>query len=418
MTDRLRFVLNRLGERLWVKPTFFCLLSVVIALIAKFADFWAFSEKFPDISSDSVEKLLTVISGSMLVIAVFAVGSMLAAYESASNSATPRTFAVVVADDRSQNALSTFVGAFIFSIVGLVAITNGYYDKGGRFALLVITLVVFALVILSFLKWVDAIARLGRLGNTVAKVEQAAEDTLRRRRNCPTMGGVRSSGAMDGTPVELAEIGYIQHIDVASLQSLAETHELRVAVAMLPGRLTLPGQPVAYLSADRGALSDEVITKVLDCFVVGKSRTFDEDPRFGLVVLSEIASRALSPAVNDPGTAINIIGALARLLAIWASPPEDEPETGPDYDRVAVPELSLASMFEDAFSAIARDGAGSVEVMICLQKALAGLAALGNPAVSQQASAQADLAFRYAELALQLPSELSRLQAARGEVGS
>ncbi len=418
MTDRLRFVLNRLGERLWVKPMFICLLSIGVALIARFADFWELSHRFPDISDDSVEKLLTVISGSMLVMAVFAVGSMLAAYESASSSATPRTFAVVISDDRSQNALSTFVGAFIFSIVGLVAITNDYYEKGGRFALLVITLVVFALVIFNFLKWVDAIARLGRLGNTVSKVERAAETTLLRRRKSPTMGAIPARGGCDGIPVEVERIAYIQHIDVAALQSLAEEHDLRIEVALLPGKMTLPGQPVAYVCSDKGEPPAELVAKITGCFVVGESRTFDEDPRFGLVVLSEIASRALSPAVNDPGTAINIIGALVRLLAIWASPPEDEPETGPDYDRVAVPELSLASLFEDAFSAIARDGAGSVEVMICLQKALAGLAALGNPALSQQASAQADLAFRYAEQALQLPSELSRLQAARGKVGS
>jgi uncharacterized membrane protein len=47
-------------------------------------------------------------------------------------------------------------------------------------------------------------------------------------------------------------------------------------------------------------------------------RYFDEDPRFGLITLSEIASRALSPAVNDPGTAIQIISSYVRLFSLWA----------------------------------------------------------------------------------------------------
>ncbi len=54
------------------------------------------------------------------------------------------------------------------------------------------------------------------------------------------------------------------------------------------------------------------------------NRTFEDDPRFGLIVLSEIADKALSPGVNDPGTAIDVIGTLVRLFTLWQSPPEKE----------------------------------------------------------------------------------------------
>ncbi len=125
--------------------------------------------------------LLKVVSASMLVRSVFAVGSMLAAYQSACSSATPRAFALVVSDDVSQSALSTFIGAFIFSIVAQLALMNGYYDNAGRFFLFIITIFVFGLVIIGFLKWVDGIARLGRLSTTIAKVEKAAGEALLRR---------------------------------------------------------------------------------------------------------------------------------------------------------------------------------------------------------------------------------------------
>lgn len=54
---------------------------------------------------------------------------MVSAYASASRTATPRTFPLVVADDVSQNALSTFVGAFIFSAVSLTAVKNDYFEE-------------------------------------------------------------------------------------------------------------------------------------------------------------------------------------------------------------------------------------------------------------------------------------------------
>ena len=192
MKDELRFLLNRIGERLWVKPLLVCLLSIAIAFVAQWADQFQIFQKAPEVNTESIEMLLKVISASMLVMAVFAVGSMLAAYQSASSSATPRAFTLVVSDDVSQNALSTFIGAFIFSIVAQVALMNGYYEKTGRFILFIITILVFVLVIISFIKWVDGIARLGRLSTTITKVEKAAGEALRRRKAKPFLGGVKS----------------------------------------------------------------------------------------------------------------------------------------------------------------------------------------------------------------------------------
>ncbi|MDF1520004.1 MAG: DUF2254 family protein [Brevefilum sp.] len=85
----------------------------------------------PEVSVKSLDVLLGVTSGSMLGVATFAVGSMLIAYSSASNTATPRSFPLVIADDISQNTLSSFIGAFIFSIVAIVALENGYYGPQG-----------------------------------------------------------------------------------------------------------------------------------------------------------------------------------------------------------------------------------------------------------------------------------------------
>ena len=63
-----------------------------------------------------------------------------------------------------------------------------------------------------------------------------------------------------------------------------------------------------------GPEDEDVHKAVAEAFTIGAERTFDQDPRFGLCVLAEIASRALSPAVNDPGTAIDVIGRAVRLL--------------------------------------------------------------------------------------------------------
>src|SRR5690606_39284926 len=104
---------------------------------------------------------------------------------------------------------------------------------------------------------------------------------------------------------------------------------------------------------DVDELSDEEAAALQDCFTIGDTRTFEQDPELGLVVLAEIASRALSPAVNDPGTAIDVIGTATRLLAHWQDSDEEGAGHVP-FHRVHVPPLLPAKLFDDAFRPIAR----------------------------------------------------------------
>ena len=128
-------------------------------------------------------------------------------------------------------------------------------------------------------------------------------------------------------------------------------------------------------------------------------------------MLSEIASRALSPAVNDSGTAIDVIGTFVRLFALWCQPVQDDEAAPPEFDRVIVPTLSTDDMFDDAFTAIARDGAGAIEVAARLQKALKTLASIGDDAMQRAAKRHARRALARAEGALGLPEEVEIVRA-------
>lgn len=412
MRDWILFLYHRLREQLWARPAAMCGLSVAGVFFAKVPDRLGFASVSPDISLESIETLLQVIAASMLVMAIFAVGSMVSAYASASSNATPRAFPLVIADDVSQNALTAFIGAFIFSIVGLFALQNGYYDRAGRFTLLLLTFLAFAVVILTFVWWVDRIARLGRLGATIEKVESATAAALRRRRRVPRLGALAVS-SRDGQAATIygESIGYVQQVKVAALQAIAEKWEIQIEVAALPGTFASPSQPLACVAANSVDLAD-VGPDIRAAFVIGTDRTFEDDPRFGLVVLAEIASRALSPGINDSGSAIGVIGSLVRLLVLWSEPVDNDETVELQYDRVTVPELSLEDMFDDAFTVIARDGAGAVEVALRLQKAFEALASVGSSKTREVSRHFARMSVARAEKALELPEDLEAVRKA------
>ncbi|SFM00254.1 Uncharacterized membrane protein [Desulfomicrobium norvegicum] len=414
MWNHLSFIIKHFRERLWIKPLIVCVLSIAAVFLANLMDMTELGRFLPEITEESTETLLRIMASSMLMMATFAVASMVAAYSSASRSATPRSFPLIIADDVSQNALSVFIGAFIFSVVALVAMMNGLYvGRGSHFILFSLTIVVLAIVIVTFIRWVDNIARLGRLGHTITKVEAAAAEAIQKRQSAPRLGGVAAFGFPDAGRAVFGAIGYVQHVDIAALQARAVQSGLRIVVAALPGTFCTPGRPVAWVIREAtDSVSDEDAKAVADTFVIGDSRIFDQDPRFGLVVLSEIASRALSPAVNDPGTAIGVTGTLVRLFAMWNERGKADDVYAVQFDRVAVPELSLADMFDDAFTGIARDGAGNVEVVVWLLKALGSLAVAGDATMRDNALRHARLAVIRAEKALKISEDITAVREA------
>ena len=410
--DFIRFAWNRLRQRLWVRPMGMCVLSVLGVFVASLLDGTGLTEILPAITPEAVVALLTIMTASMLVIATFAVGAMVSAYASASGVATPRSFALVIADDVSQNALSTFVGAFIFSTVALVALKSNCFESAGLFAVFVMAVAAFALVILMFVRWVDNIARLGRLGETIEKVERATAAALMRRRDAPTLHALpREAKQPTGQPVFSETVGYVQYIDVAGLQAWAEEAEVSITVESLPGAFVAPNRPLAYITSPPTNETEADIDQAARYFTIGSQRMFEDDPRFGFIVLSQIATRSLSPGINDPGTAIDVIGALVRLFVLWGRPSASEDDQKPKYDRVEIPAIEARELFDDAFPATSRDGAGIVEVAVRLQKAFQSLAAFGDTEMRDAAMHYARQALAHAEMALKLPDDLAAVRA-------
>ena len=180
-----------------------------------------------------------------------------------------------------------------------------------------------------------------------------------------------------------------------------------VYVEALPGGFVDPTRPLAYVAqVDEGRLDE-----IRDAFTVAASRSFEQDPRFGLSVMAEIASRALSPALNDPGTAIDVVGRSIRVLSILLEEIEDPDRYQIDIDNVFVPTLAVEDMFDDVFTPIARDGAGNIEVQLRLQKALASLAGMGDERFASAAQRHSRDARERAEAAMSLETDRERVRA-------
>ncbi len=416
MDHKLIYYISLLKRQLWIRPVLFCLVSIAIVFLAHLADLLISGDLISDLNRESLRELLTTMSSSMLVIAIFAVGSMVTAYGAASNTATPRSFSLIIADDVSQNALSVYIGSFIYSVVATLALQNNYYQAGGQLTLLITTLAMFALVIITFLRWVERIARLGRLNSTVETIESATAKAITNYRKDPLQGCRPLTEKWKGRlEIESEDIGYVQLIHTDELDSIAKDLKTTIQVWCSHGSFMVPGKVMVVLDSDpEEELNDEMKSRIQKAFTIGQSRVFEGDPRFGLIALTEVASRALSPGINDPGTAVAILGSHVRLFAQWHKCKPESDKERPSYDQVYMPYLSHEALFDDAFRPIARDGANNIEVMIRMQKALKAIGSLGNDSFSEPVKKHRQSAYERAKKAFEYEGDLQVLKELMG----
>jgi uncharacterized membrane protein len=334
---RWRWILTHVTRRLWFRATLIGMLGVAAAMLAAVAENYI-PWKLPwDIGADAVDSILAIIASSMLAVTTFSLNVMTSAYGSAANNVTPRATRLLREDPVTQNVLSTFLGSFLFGIVGIVVLKTGAYGARGRVVLFVVTIGVIALIVISLLRWIDYLTHFGQVGETTKRVEEATREAIEARLKDPSLGGAPLLDPANEIPkpaVAIASqaIGYVEHIDISALSRWCDAADAELYLAINPGAFVYADTTLAWFRAKAdGGKDEEMAAAVRESFSIGETRSFDQDPRFGLAVMSEIASRALSPAMNDPGTAIDVIGRTTRLMGLWAkgcapeTPSEDPP---------------------------------------------------------------------------------------------
>lgn len=412
MLSKWQWTLRQFGKKLWVRASLFAVLAVASALMSPVVARMIPAELPTSVGAQAVDSILQILASSMLAVTTFSLTVMVTHYNMVTSNVTPRATRLLLEDTTAQNALGTFIGSFLFSLVGIVTLSTNIYGERGRVVLFAMTIVVIGLIVLTLLRWISHLSSLGRIEAPTERVEAATATALSSYADAPSLGGHALTDPddvpEDATAVFPKSVGYVQHVDVPALANLAKTAEADLYLMAPAGTFVHPHEPLARIV---GEPDDDTLERIRGAFSIGDIRTFDSDPRFGLSVLAEIGSRALSPGVNDPGTAIDVIGRAVRLLSDWQVRSQ-KGDRSLQYPRLWIPPLDPDDLLEHVFLPIGRDGAGLFEVQSQLQQALRALTEQGDPALAAAARRQSAHALARSDEALTLDTERERVRKA------
>lgn len=387
MISKVLVFARRIWRKLWVRVVLLSLLALVALALAPLLTPFLPEDIKLKLGRESILPVLTILASGMLAVTTFSLNVMVSAYRTAAGMATPRVYRLLLEDTVTQSVLATFVGGFVYSLSAVILFHANFYSEEAAVVIFAFTLFVATLIVLAILRWIDHLESLGSMDQTLRLIEDRTRFIMARRAERPCLGA-RMGEAGDILPESARnftamESGYIRFIDVARLNSLAEDAGTDLHITRVPGDFILRGQPLGSVNTG----GDDLCAAAARAFDIGDVRSFDQDPTFGLTLLCETALRALSPGVNDPGTAVEVLGRLERLLweEVPATPTQAQ-DRAPDFAHVTLPPVLAKQLLDCALLPISRDGKDDPDVMARLGQVLESLAGHRNSDMARAAA--------------------------------
>jgi uncharacterized membrane protein len=276
--------------------------------------------------ADGARALLSTVAGSMVTVAGVGFSITIVALVLASTQFGPRLLSLFMRDVTSQATLGMFAATFTFCVL-LLRTIRGPDEGGTEFVphLSITVSIVLTLLSVAALVWffhhVSVSIQAPRLVASVARDLDRAIDHLypgNLGRGGPEPDPADIPDPASDALVAAASSGYVQVVDDAALLGLAVRHDLCVLLTVRPGLFVVKGNPV-LVARPRERIDDALAGQLRSTLIVGAVRTAEDDLEFSVRQLVEVALRALSPAINDPFTAMAAIDWLGAALARLAT---------------------------------------------------------------------------------------------------
>ncbi len=373
----------------WVVPSLWCLGAVLAGLLVP--ELEKTNPRWMPLlfqgGSSGARSLLSTIAGAMISVTGLVFSITIVVLQLASSQFSPRVLRTFLDDRVPQNALGVFAASFLYALTVLRSVIDGDSASSGIVPQLAIT-IAFLLVLGSvamFLWFIHHITLSISVGAVITQIAGETRSVMRRsaeRRN------ELSDRAPDLEPlgtelvVRAVRSGILDVVDHVTLRRSAEKYDVRIEVLHRLGTFVPEGAPLALVHGvgrtGDGSIGEQpddwesVIDRGLE---LAPERSLQQDLAYGLRQLVDVAERALSPGINDPTTAVQVIDQLHDLLRRLGSEPDPY---GVEHDedgvaRVVTAEWTYQDLMDLAVDEIAHWGADGIQVPARLDAMFADL---------------------------------------------
>jgi uncharacterized membrane protein len=312
---------ERLWGPFWVLPSMICLLAVGAGLLLPQLDAHL-ADDLPYLfggNADSARSLLSTIASAMISVTGLVFSITMVVLQLASSQFSPRLLGSFLGNRITQVTLGVFTSSFVFALIVLRDVRGGDEPFVPQLSVTVAFLLVLASVALFFAfihhitVWIQVSQVIDRISaQTVGALEKGTDDAWIDTSAVPPAW---SQAAGPSVVVSTGSgHGVVQRVQYTDLVRAAERADAVVELRTRTGEVRHRGQELAVVHGVPAG--DQVVREVRAAVGLGRERSMQQDPEFGVRQLVDIAERALSPGINDPTTAVQVLDELHRVLRV------------------------------------------------------------------------------------------------------
>lgn len=375
----IRAAVRGVRESLLVVPFAIIVLCGVLAALLLRVDAIEMGRGLPavPVTVEGARSILSALAGATITVAAIVFSITALSTQIAANQYTPRSVRGFFEDGFQQSVIGFTIGTFTYALIVLAGLGYAVPDPGRPFASLSVTVGILmgVVAVIAIVAYIDHSLRRMQIDVVIRRIADRTLASIRHDRGGEDPQKQETTGKPpDGEPAHvLAEgAGWVQHLDVEKLLRVMPPRvtarvDVRRGEAVAPGDhiLTLWGfqPPPAAARRLRAAIR------------LGRTRSIEADPHFGVRQLVDIALRALSPGINDPTTALDIVHQLKiPVREILLSQAPGRVRTGPEGRRVFLAaNPSVSDLVHDAFREIRLAAGAQPAVVGALLEVMADL---------------------------------------------
>lgn len=323
MKERLLYILRsiyNLKDKIAFFPTLIAFAGSAFAYIMFYLESLGISkyllEILPDLvinNTNTARTLLTTIIAGSISIMVFSFSMVMVLLNQASSNFSPRLLPGLISNRRHQIILGIYVATILYCIFTLISIrpSGNEYQLPGFSVLLAIVFMVISLG--SFIYFIHSISQSIQINNIMDKIFRKSSTRLIHLLDCEKDNNLPFKSSNSWHSYQATKTGYLQHISLENIAEVAKSHDCKIEVIPTKGSFILEKDT---LFKTEKPLDKDILEGLSTNFDFAKSELIEDNYVLAFKQLTEIAVKAMSPGINDPGTALNAIDYLSQLYAL------------------------------------------------------------------------------------------------------
>jgi uncharacterized membrane protein len=326
--DRIRNIFHKIRSKIAFYPSLISLGGLTLAFFMIYLEKIDISAYLMEVApglvinnTDTAKTLLSTLIGGLISLTVFSFSMVMILLNQASSNFSPRVLPGIISDQKHQVVLGLYISTILYNIFILVSITptDNSYQTPGFSVLIGIALTVLCLAL--FIYFIHHISQAIQVGNiltdihekTKTEIEYILEEEMQKSSNFEDTEHWEKS--------IITKTGYFYGVLKEKLLKVCVEHNIKIAINLFKGQFILDGT-IGLLCEKQ--LSETQEKEIMDALLFSQEELMGENYIYGFRQISEIGVKAMSPGINDPGTALNTIDYLTSLFIVLMKKSEFE----------------------------------------------------------------------------------------------